>query len=135
MVGDGYMVRNRFIKFLNQLIGSQYLIICKNAYERQQEYYTQKLSEYEQHIASLQIDQAEYQFLRHFAATLIQLEKHLHNSDNADEILQTTFRTACEFYDADWAGFLELDGRRCLVALRLVLCQKQRYDQNLSGGV
>ncbi len=109
MVGDGYMVRNRFIKFLNQLIGSQYLIICKNAYERQQEYYTQKLAEYEQLIASLQIDQAEYLFLRHFAATLIQLEKLLHNSDNADEILQATFRTACEFYDADWAGFLELD--------------------------
>ena len=76
-----------FVKFLNQLIGSQYLIINKNEYEKQQKCYTQKLAEYEQLIASLQIDQAEYQFLRHFAATLIQLEKHLHNSDNADEIL------------------------------------------------
>lgn len=54
-------------------------------------------------------DVEEYNFLKHFSATLIGLEKQLHNSDNTDEILKVTFRTACEFYQADWAGFLELD--------------------------
>ena len=33
----------------------------------------------------------------------------IHNSDNASEILKETFRTACEFYDADRAGFMEVD--------------------------
>lgn len=40
---------------------------------------------------------------------MTQLEKRLHNSDNASDILKETFRTACEFYGADWAGFLEVD--------------------------
>lgn len=97
------------LDFLVKATGNKYILLNKSEYLKQQEYYTPKLTEYEKHISSLQLDQAEYQFLRHFAATLIQLEKLLHNSDNADEILQATFRTACEFYDADWAGFLELD--------------------------
>jgi len=102
-------LRTALLQFLIKISGNKYILLDKEEYTRQQEYYTKKLAEYEKLIASLQIDQTEYQFLRHFAATLIQLEKLLHNSDNADEILQATFRTACEFYDADWAGFLELD--------------------------
>lgn len=48
-------------------------------------------------------------FLEHFADTLVKLEERLHISDDADEIITETFRTACEFYDADWAGFLEVN--------------------------
>ena len=109
MEGDYVRFGTALLHFLLKVNGNKYILLDKEEYTRQQEYYTQKLTEYEQLIASLQIDQVEYQFLRHFAATLIQIEKHLHSSDNADEILQATFRTACEFYDADWAGFLELD--------------------------
>lgn len=60
-------------------------------------------------IQSLQVDRAEYDYLKHLADTLGRLEKCLHNTDNASEILKETFRTACEFYGADWAGFLEVD--------------------------
>lgn len=69
----------------------------------------QKIAELEKKVQDIMFAAEEYKFHKHFSSTLIQLEKQLHNSDNADEILQVTFRTACEFYKADWAGFLELD--------------------------
>ncbi len=97
------------LHFLVKVNGNKYILLDKEEYARQQEYYTQKLAEYEQLIASLRIDQAEYEYLKRLADTLVRLEKRLHNTDNASEILKETFRAACEFYGADWAGFLEVD--------------------------
>ena len=37
------------------------------------------------------------------------LEAHLHESDNPDEIILHALETACDFYNGDWAGFLEID--------------------------
>ena len=48
-------------------------------------------------------------FLENFVETLVKLEERLHVSDDADEIIKETFKTACEFYDADLAGFLEVN--------------------------
>lgn len=41
--------------------------------------------------------------------TLCLLEKHLHDSDDSAEILQNALKTACDFYQGDWVGFLEMD--------------------------
>ena len=41
--------------------------------------------------------------------TVSELESALHTSDNPDEIALQTLKTACTFYDADWAVLLELD--------------------------
>ena len=71
--------------------------------------YECKLAECEQMFQSLQVDREEYAYLKHLADTLVRLEKRLYNTDNASEILKETFRTACEFYGTDWAGFLEVD--------------------------
>jgi len=92
-----------------KLLGKEYVILTSEEYNRIHAEFRQKVAELEKQLESVLIDEAEYRFLKHFAATLVMLEKRLHDSDNADEILKATFRTACEFYDADWAGFLELD--------------------------
>ena len=72
------------LDFLLKVNGNKYILLDKEEYSNQQKTYTQKLAEYEQLIAALQIDQAEYQFLRHFAATLIQLEELLHNKQTEE---------------------------------------------------
>ena len=41
--------------------------------------------------------------------TLRQLEAHLHTSDDPEEIAMLSLKTACEFYQGDWAGILEVD--------------------------
>ena len=92
-----------------RLLGKEYVILRSEEYDRLRSEFSRKISELEQRLESVLIDEAEYRFLKRFAETLVTLEKRLHDSDNADEILQATFRTACEFYEADWAGFLELD--------------------------
>ena len=92
-----------------KLLGKEYVILRSEEYNRIRTEFQEKITELEKQLESVLIDEAEYRFLKHFAATLVTLEKRLHDSDNADEILQVTFRTACEFYEADWAGFLELD--------------------------
>ena len=92
-----------------KLLGKEYVILTSEEYNRIHTEFRQKVAELEKQLESVLIDETEYRFLKHFAATLVMLEKRLHDSDNADEILNATFRTACEFYDADWAGFLELD--------------------------
>ena len=92
-----------------RLLGKDYIILRSEEYNRIRTEFDQKIAELEKRLESVLIDEAEYRFLKHFAATLVTLEKRLHDSDNADEILQATFRAACEFYEADWAGFLELD--------------------------
>lgn len=37
------------------------------------------------------------------------LEKYLHTSDDPKEIAGETLKTACTFYDGDWAGLFEVD--------------------------
>ena len=41
--------------------------------------------------------------------TVSELESALHTSDNPNEIALQTLKTVCTFYDADWAGLLEVD--------------------------
>ena len=72
------------VKILTGIFGRWVKVIVRTEYEQREEAYRKKLTEYEKHIASLQIDQVEYQFLRHFAATLIQLEKLLHNKQTEE---------------------------------------------------
>ena len=93
----------------SKLLGKEYTILRSEEYDQIQSEINQKLAELKKRLDSVLIDEAEYHFLKHFAATLTALEKRLHDSDNADEILKATYQTACEFYEADWAGFLELD--------------------------
>lgn len=92
-----------------RLLGKEYVILRSEEYDRLRSEFSRKISELEQRLGSVLIDEAEYCFLKQFAETLTALEKRLHESDNADEILKATYQTACEFYEADWAGFLELD--------------------------
>ena len=49
------------------------------------------------------------QYAQEVEHTLCLLEKHLHDSDDSAEILQNTLKTACDFYQGDWVGFLEMD--------------------------
>ncbi|MBQ8237461.1 MAG: transcriptional regulator [Oscillospiraceae bacterium] len=41
--------------------------------------------------------------------TLTSLEARLHTSDDPEEIAKMTLKAACEFYQGDWAGILEVD--------------------------
>ena len=41
--------------------------------------------------------------------TLSALERQLHVSDDPEEIARWTMKVACEFYGADWCGFLQAD--------------------------
>lgn len=41
--------------------------------------------------------------------TLSLLESNLHISDDPEEIAMMTLKTACDFYQGDWAGILEVD--------------------------
>lgn len=94
------------------LLGNDFVILTAEehqTYISMKQEYERKLEECEQMIQSLQVEQDEYEYLKHLADTLVRLEKRLHNTDNASEILKETFRVACEFYGADWAGFLEVD--------------------------
>lgn len=51
----------------------------------------------------------EVRYAVEFERTLRNLEARLHESDNADDIISRTLSTACDFYNANWAGFLEID--------------------------
>lgn len=54
--------------------------------------------------------QQEYdQYCRELERTLSALEAALHVSDDPEEIAMMAMKTACDFYQADWAGFLEVD--------------------------
>ena len=75
-------------KILNLLFGRWVHVTPKDGYEQQEE---------------------RVNFLENFVETLVKLEDRLHVSDDADEIIKETFKTACEFYEADWAGFLEVN--------------------------
>ena len=49
------------------------------------------------------------QYALDFEQTLRQLEEYLHVSDDQEEIINGTLETACEFYQGDWCGFIEVD--------------------------
>lgn len=54
--------------------------------------------------------QDEYiQYAQEVECTLRFLESQLHDSDDAEEIIQNVMKTACEFYQGDWVGFLQVD--------------------------
>ena len=96
------------VKVLTGMFGRWVTVIDRTEYEQRENTYKRKLAELEKVIQALQVDYNEYEYLKHLADTLVRLEKRLHNSDNASEILKETFRTACEFYDADWQVFWRL---------------------------
>ena len=48
-------------------------------------------------------------YCRSIEQTLRKLESSLHTSDSPEEIAMMAMQTACEFYGADWCGFLEVD--------------------------
>lgn len=55
-------------------------------------------------------EQAEYiQYAQDVEGTLRQLEQHLHVSDDPKEIAMGALKTACEFYQGNWAGILVVD--------------------------
>ena len=62
----------------------------------------------------------DYEYKSDFERTLSGMEHRLHSCDNADEILEETLRTACEFYQADWAGFLDISRSDNVVSIHLV---------------
>ena len=41
--------------------------------------------------------------------SLRDLESFVHESDDADYIMKNAMKTALEFYQGDWIGFLEVD--------------------------
>lgn len=55
-------------------------------------------------------ESAEYlQYCVAVEKTLTALEAELHSSDDPEEIAMAAMKTACDFYQADWAGLLEVD--------------------------
>lgn len=55
-------------------------------------------------------EETEYtQYAKEFEHTLRVLEALLHTSDDPEEIAMASLKTACDFYQADWAGILEVD--------------------------
>lgn len=97
------------IKILQKLLGEDYIILSRDKYLHDQEENSREITKYRKHIQKMQMHKAEYVFFKKCLETLVGLEEQLHDSDNADDILKATFQTACAFYEADWAGFLELD--------------------------
>ena len=52
------------------------------------------------------VEEQQIEYALKFQRTLTELEAKLHESDNADDIIKHTLKTACDFYGGDWAGFL-----------------------------
>lgn len=60
--------------------------------------------------ACAQSSNTEYQqYCEQLEKTLAALEAQLHTSDDPQEIAFAALKTACDFYQADWAGILEVD--------------------------
>lgn len=56
------------------------------------------------------IEKREYiEYAQEFEQVLSTLESRMHESDDSREIILHTMKTACDFYDGDWTGFLEVD--------------------------
>lgn len=57
-----------------------------------------------------EIEQQQYiQYAVELEQALRILESGVHESDDPDEIMQSVMKCACEFYQGDWVGFLEVD--------------------------
>lgn len=100
------------IKLEQKLLGKRYVILTAEEYEVLQQIkqeYKQKREELERRLKGLEVDSSEYIYLKKFVTTLVELERELHSIDNADMIIMHTLRKACEFYGADWSGFLDVD--------------------------
>lgn len=55
-------------------------------------------------------EKREYiEYAQEFEQVLSTLEAHVHESDDSKEIISHALKTACAFYNGDWAGFLEVD--------------------------
>ena len=94
------------------LLGKEYLILSRSEYEdlqRIKREYHLRLGEYELRLKEAEINSREYVYLKKFVSTLVELEHELHSIDDADMIIRHTLRKACEFYGADWSGFLDVD--------------------------
>jgi len=55
------------------------------------------------------VDQEHITYSLALEKALRSLEAEAHESDDPDYIIKRALKTACEFYGADWPGFLELD--------------------------
>ena len=55
------------------------------------------------------LDEEYIQYCAKQDRTLKELEANLHITDDPEEIAIGTLKTACEFYDGDWAGILSVD--------------------------
>lgn len=95
-----------------KLLGKEYIILssgeCQRLKEIEREYH-RRMGEYEQKLAELEVNSREYNYLKAFVETLVELEKELHTTDNVEQIISLTLQRACEFYGADWSGFLDVD--------------------------
>jgi len=99
-------------RLARRLLGKNYIILPREEYEALQKIkqeYRIKLSDYERRLEEAEINTREYMYLKKFVSTLVELEHELHSIDDADMIIRHTLRKACEFYGADWSGFLDVD--------------------------
>ena len=63
-----------------------------------------------QNISDLAIhDEEHIRYALELESILSGLEEGMHTSDNPREIVLAAMKTACDFYEADWCGFLEVD--------------------------
>lgn len=61
------------------------------------------------HVCISADEYQEFLHSRQFERELIELEHRLHNAEDPMEISVEVLKTACRFYDADWAGVLFVD--------------------------
>lgn len=60
-------------------------------------------------LTSTKISPEKVEFALEFVDTLATLETSLHTSDDPEEISCGAMKMACDFYQADWCGFLMVD--------------------------
>ena len=68
----------------------------QNAFSRQEQHSMKRKKDYMKYAQSLE-------------CTLQLLESQLHDSDDTSEVIRNVLKTACSFYQGDWAGFLQID--------------------------
>ena len=61
------------------------------------------------HVCVSADEYQEFLYSRQFERELIELEHRLHNAEDPMEISIEVLKTACRFYEADWAGVLLVD--------------------------
>lgn len=95
-----------------RLLGKDYVILTVENYnelKKIEQQYRTRLDEYKRRLQEAEIGSREYRFYKSFVDTLVDLEKELHNTDDVELIIDRTLQRACEFYGADWSGFLDVD--------------------------